>query len=233
MNAAVVLILILTSSYAEAQAPSATEPLVVVTGEGLVKAPPDQAWVTLATEHRSKNPKEAQSQIATAMTAVQDRLVAARLPKDAIRTISYDLQLESDWINGRQVPRGYVARNTIEVRLDDITRVGEIIDLSITSGATAVHGVRFDLKQREALEQEALKRATANARARAEAAAAGSGSTIGRVVRIEEPGNRPYPPPAPMMMMREAAQDGRGAATPVAAGEIEIRATIILTATLK
>src|SRR5688572_5541937 len=151
------------------------------------------------------------------MTAIQQKLLSAGLSKDAIRTLSVDLQMESDWVNGRQVPRGYVARNTIEVRLDDITRVGEVIDISVTSGATAVHGVRFDLKQRDALEREALKRATANARSRAEAAAAGAGTSIGRVLRLEEPGNRPYPPPPPMMMMREAAQDGRAPSTPVIA----------------
>ena len=212
---------------------TASEPVVVVSGEGLVKAAPDQAWVTLAVESRSKNPQAAQTQNAEAMSAVQQRLVAAGIPKDAIRTLSYDLHLESDWVNGRQVPRGYVARNTIEVRLDDITRVGEIIDLAITSGANSVHGVRFDLKQRDALEREALKQATADARARAEAAAAGAGASIGRVVKIEEP-SRGYPIPPPVPMMRaEAAQDGRAVATPVVAAEIEIRATVMLTATLK
>ena len=222
-----------SDAHAQTPAPAATEPVVVVSGEGLVKAAPDQAWVTVATESRSKNPKEAQAQNAKAMTAVQERLAAAGIPRDAVRTIAYDLQLESDWVNGRQVPRGYVARNTVQVRLDDITRVGEVIDISITSGATSIHGVRFDLKQREALEREALKRATADARARAEAAAAGAGTTIGRVVRIEEPGRGyPMPPPAPMMM-REAAQDARAPSTPVVAGEIEIRSAVVLTATLK
>ena len=220
------------SSSALAQTPTQPDPVVVVSGEGIVKAAPDQAWVTLAAESRSKNPKEAQAQNAKAMSAVQEKLMAAGISKDAIRTLSYDLQLESDWVNGRQVPRGYVARNTIEVRLDDITRIGEVIDISVTSGATSVHGIRFDLKQRDALEREALKRATGDARARAEAAAAGAGASIGRVVRVEEPTVRPYPPPAPMMMAREAAQDSR-AQTPVVAGEIEIRATVVLTATLK
>jgi uncharacterized protein YggE len=209
------------------------EPVVVVSGEGLVKAAPDQAWVTIAAESRSRNPKEAQAQNAKAMTTVQQNLLAAGIPKDAIRTIAYDLQLESDWVNGRQVPRGYVARNTIEVRLDDITRVGDVIDIAVTGGATSIHGVRFDLKQREMLEREALKRATADARGRAEAAAAGAGSSIGRVIRIEEPAVRPYPPPPPQMMMaRELAQDSRPS-TPVVAGEIEIRASVVLTATLK
>jgi uncharacterized protein YggE len=221
------------AATASAQTPTSTEPVVVVTGEGSVKAAPDQAWVTFAVESRSKAPKDAQAQNAKVMSSVQERLLAAGLPKDAIRTLSYDLHLESDWVNGRQVPRGYVARNTIEVRLDDITRVGEVIDLAITSGVNSVHQVRFDLKQRDTLEREALKRATADARARAEAAAAGVGASIGRVVRIEEPG-RGGPMPPPMPMMREAAmQDARVATTPVVAGEIEIRSTVVLTASLK
>jgi uncharacterized protein YggE len=217
---------------AAAQMPTAMEPVVVVAGEGIVKAPPDQAFVTIGAESRSKVPKEAQAANATAMTAVQQKIVAAGIPKDAIRTLAYDLQLESDWVNGRQVPRGYVARNSIEVRLDDITRVGEVIDLAVSGGATAVHNVRFDLKQRDMLEREALKRATADARARADAAASGAGRAIDRVIRIEEPTSGRPSPPVPMMMMREAAA-AAAPPTPVAPGEIEIRATVTLTATLK
>ena len=227
------VVALFASVQASAQQPGSNEPVVIVSGEGLVKAPPDQAFVTLAAESRSRNPKDAQAQNAKAMTAVQQALTTAGIPKDAVRTLGAQLTMESDWVNGRQVPRGYVARNTVEVRLDDVTRVGEVMDLAITSGATAVHGVRFDLKQRESLEREALKRATADARARAEAAAAGAGRTVDRVLRIEEPGLRPMPPPQPMMMMREAVAAGAAPETPVAPGEIEIRATILLTATLK
>jgi uncharacterized protein len=232
MLSMVAALALVAPALAWSQGSQTAEPVVVVTGEGVVKAAPDQAWVTLTAESRSKNPKDAQAQNANAMSAIQQKLAAAGFPKDVVRTLSYDLQLESDWVNGRQVPRGYVARNTIEVRLDDITRVGEVIDISVTSGATAVHGVRFDLKQRDALEREALKRATADARARADAAASGAGATIGRVVRVEEPAGRAYPPPQPMMMMREAAAADR-AQTPVVAGEIEIRVSVVLTATLK
>lgn len=203
------------------------EPTIVMSGDGLVKAQPDQAFVILATESRAKNPKDAQAQNATAMTAAQQKLVAAGIPKDAIRTLSYDLQLESDWVNGRQVPRGYVARNVIEVRLDDPTRVGEVIDLAVSSGVNAVQHVRFDLKQRESLEREVLKRAAADAYGRAQAVASGVNATLGRVLRIEEPMTRPYAAP-PVAMMREAASDSR-AATPFIAGEIELRATVIVT----
>jgi uncharacterized protein YggE len=221
-----------TSLHAQTATSTPAEPVVVMAGEGLVKAAPDQAWVVFATESRSKNPKEAQAQNANAMSSVQQKLTGTGIPKDAVRTLSYDLQLESDWVNGRQVPRGYVARNLIEVRLDDINRVGEVIDLAVTSGANSVQSVRFDLKNRDTLEREAVKRATADARARAEAAASGAGRTIDRVIRIEEPSNRLYPMPAPPMVQRSMAMD-KAAETPIVAGEIEIRTSVVLTATLK
>lgn len=226
-----VVLLAGTGAQAQPQGMPA-EPVVVVSGEGIVRAAPDRAWVSLSVESRSKNPKEAQAQNAKNMTRVQEQLLKAGVPKDAIRTIAYGLQLESDWVDGKQVPRGYVARNTIEVRLDAVDRVGEIIDVAITNGANSVHGVRFDVKDRDALEREALKRAAADARSRAEATAAGVGAAIGRIMRIEQPSSRVFPAEASPMMMREAAQDS-GPSTPVVAGEIEVRASVVLTATLK
>jgi uncharacterized protein len=206
--------------------------VVVVSGEGLVKAAPDQAWVTLVAEHRARSSRDAQAQTAQAMTAIQQKLTAGGIAKDAIRTIAAELNLDAEWVNGRQVPKGYVARNIVEVRIDDVAKVGEVMDAAVASGATSVQGVRFDVKQRDSLERDALRRAAIDARARAEAAASGAGRAIDRVTRVEEPGTRPMPPPQPMMMMRQAA-GAEQAQTPVVAGEIEIRAHVTLTATLK
>lgn len=231
-SAAVVLVLAIMASPSIAAQQQPLEPVVVVTGEGIVKAAPDVAWVTIGAESRSKNPKEAQAQNAKAMSAVHEKLAGARIAKDAIRTVSVDVQPEWDWVETRRVLRGYVARNNIEVRVDEVTRVGEILDLAIGTGATTVQGLRFDVKDRAALERDALGRAVTDARARAEAAAAGGGASIGRIVRIEEPGVERVPPPQPYMMARAAVAEDQ-AVTPVAAGEIEIRARVTLTASIK
>src|SRR5688572_14870781 len=153
------------------------EPTVVTIGEGLVQAVPDRAWVNITAESRASNPRDAQRRNAEVMAPVQDKLRAAGIPADAIKTIAYDLQQEWDFVNNRRVSRGYVARNTVEVRVDAIDRVGEVLEISVGSGATAVGGIRFDLKDRTRLEREALRLAVADARAKAEAAAAGE---IGR-----------------------------------------------------
>ena len=129
------------------------------------------------------------------------------MPKDAVRTIGYELHPEFDYANGRQTFRTYLARNTVEVRLDDIDRVGVVIDAAAAGGATTITGIRFDVRNRAALERDALRQAVADARARAEAAAAGAGATIDRIVRIEE-GGAPEPP-RPMMRMAAQARRAR------------------------
>ncbi len=82
---------------------------------------PDRAWITITAESRAGNPRDAQRRNAEAMTPVLEKLKAAGVPADAIKTIGYDLQQEWDFVNNRRVSRGYVARNTIEVRVDAST----------------------------------------------------------------------------------------------------------------
>jgi uncharacterized protein len=208
------------------------EPVVVVIGEGLVLAVPDRAWITIGAESRAPSPREAQRRNTELMKPVQDKLRAAGIPADAIRTTGYDVQYEWDFVNGKRVGRGYVARNSIEVRIDAIDRVGELLEIAVGSGATSLNGIRFDMKDQGKLEREALRMAVADARQKAEAAAAGAGRTIERILRIDEQGG--VSPPMPVRLMREAAQTvAADAAPPIAAGQMEIRARVSVTAALK
>jgi uncharacterized protein YggE len=209
-----------------------TEPIVVVIGEGLVLAVPDRAWITIGAESRAPSPREAQRRNSELMKPVQDKLRAAGIPADAIRTVAYDVQYEWDFVNGKRVGRGYVARNSIEVRIDDIDRIGEHLETAVGSGATSLNGIRFDMKDQDKLERDALRLAVTDARQKAEAAAAGAGRTIDRILRIDEQGA--VAPPVPVRFMREAAQPAAGdAAPPIAAGQMEIRARVSVTAALK
>jgi uncharacterized protein YggE len=218
------------SAAAQQEPPSPSVPSIVTTGEAVVRRAPDRALVVASVETRARDPKEAQALNAKAMTAVQRRVTDMGLAKDAVRTLGYSIQQEFDFTNGRRVPRGYVARNAVEVRVDALERVGELLDAVVQAGATNISGVRFDLKDRAAAEREALKLAVADARARAEAAASGVGRTIDRVLRIDDT-RREVPRPMPMAMMaREAAPAD---VTPVEPGEIEIHAQATLTVSIK
>ena len=235
MRLAILLLVLwlVPSALIAQQAPSTpTEPVVVVVGEGQVTAVPDRAWITIGAESRAPSPREAQRRNNELMRPVQEKLRGAGLPADAIRTTGYDVQYEWDFVNGKRVGRGYVARNSIEVRIDTIDRVGEYLEIAVGSGATSLNGIRFDLKDQAKLEREALRLAVSDARAKADAAAAGAGRAIDRRVRIDEQGG--ISPPVPMPDLRQAAQTAAAdAAPPIAAGQLEIRARVSLTASLK
>ena len=226
--------LTLASAMVSAMPIAAQEPAIpsiVTTGDAVVRRAPDRAFLVATVETRARDPKEAQSLNAKLMSAVQARVAAAGIPKDAVRTLGYNIQQEFDFTNGRRIPRGYVARNAVEARVDALESLGELLDAVVQAGATSISGVRFDLRDRAGAEREALRLAVVDARARAEAAAAGVGRTIDRVLRIDDT-RRDVPRPMPMgMMAREVAQ--ADVAPPIEAGEIEIRAQATLTVSIK
>jgi len=206
--------------------------VIVTTGQATVKRAPDVAFLAIGVETRAKSPRDAQRQNADEMTATQRRLGDAGVSRDALRTLGVDLQQEFDFTNGRRTPREYVARNTIEVRVEDVGRLGEIVDAAVQGGATSASGVRFDLRDRAAAEHEAVRLAVADARARADAAASGAGRAVGRIVKIEEAREEPIVMARSFESLRAAAP-GAAPPTPVEPGYVEVRARVTLTASMR
>jgi hypothetical protein len=213
-----------------ASAQPAQPDVIVTTGEAVVRRAPDRAFITVIVETRAKGPRDAQRLNAETMTAVQQRLERARVAKDAVRTQGYDLQQEFDFTGGKRVPREFVARNAIDVRVDEIGRVGELLDIAVQGGATALGGVRFDLRDRDGAEREALRLAVVDARTRADAAAAGAGRSVDRVIKVEDVRDGGGSTPRPMMAMARGAE---AATTPVEPGLVEVHARVTLTAAMK
>ena len=225
-----VLILLLPAVAAAQPVPApASEPSIAVLGEGVVNAVPDRAWITVGAESRASSARDAQRRNRELMNPVLDKLRAAGVPADAIRTVGYDVQYEWDYVDNRRVGRGYVARNTVDVRVDNVERVGELLEIAAGSGATNLGGVRFDLKDRASHEREALRLAVADARGKAEVLAIAAGRQLGGVLRIEQQGISNGPPPQPLMRVAMAAEAG----PPIAVGQMEIRAGVTLTMSLK
>lgn len=225
--------IVLMGSAVAVRAQTPPGPVVVTQGEATIKQVPDRAWLTIATETRDQRAAEARRLSAEGMTALQAALKNTGLAADAIRTTGYSLVPEMEWKNGRGTVHGYLVRNQIEVRVDDIDRLSDVIDAANTSRSTSlsINGPRFDLKDSASVEAEALRQAVASAMERARAMAAGANRTLGAITRIEEHnlGGRPSPP-QPMMMRMAAAE---AAPTPIEPGEVEVRALVTLTVELR
>ncbi len=217
---------------AAALAQQAERPMVVTQGEAVVKRAPDRAWLSVSTQTRDARADRARTLSAEAMTAVQKALADAGVPADAIRTTGFSLSPEMDWDDGRGIVRGYVVRNQVEVRIDDLDRLPAIIDAANSARSTAISisGPRFDLKDETDAEAEALKMAVSAAMARARAIAEGAGRGLGEIVRIDDHTTGPMPPPQPMVMRMSA--EAADMSTPISPGEIEIRAHVTVSVEL-
>jgi uncharacterized protein YggE len=225
------LVLALAAPAAAQQPPG--PPVIVTTGEGVMKQAPDRAWVSIAAESRARTAQDAQRLNTAAMTAVVEKIKASGIAAEAIQTTGYNLQPEFDYANGKQTLRGYVARNQVQVRVDELAKTGEVIAAAVATGATNVSGVRFDLKDRASVERQAVMLAVRDARRRADAAASGASVQIDRVIRIEEQrdlGDIVRPMRMDMAMMK--AEVGQ-AAVPIEAGEIEVRVRVTMTVAIR
>lgn len=212
---------------------SAPNGVIVTQGEATLTVAPDRAYVQVAAEGRAQKAGDAQRLSADAMTSLQSALKNAGVPADAVRTTGYTLTPENDYVNGRQQFRDFLARNQIEIRVDDLSKLSAIIDASGTSGAASVSGLRFDVKNRSTVEQTALKQAVADAMSRATVIASGANHTVGNIVRIQEQRVGNARPAYYNFDSFSGGRGGGGGPTPVEPGEVEIRAQVTLTVAIK
>ncbi|HYN10142.1 MAG TPA: SIMPL domain-containing protein [Vicinamibacterales bacterium] len=228
------LFVLLAAATANAQMPPPQQepPVIVAQGEAIVRQAPDVAWVQIAVEARGAKPEDARQKAAEAMTAVLAALKPV-VPAPNLRTSGLAVTPEIDYTTGGSRLKGYLARNQVEARVDNLELLSKVMDASIASGATTISGLRFDVKARAQHEREALRNAVQDATERAQAIAAGAGRTLGPIVRIQEQrmSTTPY------RVTMGGAGGGRGGqlgeATPITPGEIEIRAIVVLTAAIK
>ena len=176
------LMLLLAAASASAQAPQPPgppgPPVVVASGVATVKRAPDQAFVTFTTESRAVEARRGAEAECAGDDQVQDAVKKAGIAADAVRTLSFNLREDVDWVNGKRTSRGYVVSNAIEVRVDKLEDLGTLLDAAVTAGATNVSSIRFDFKDRSGAEREAVRLAVADASARADAAADGAGARV-------------------------------------------------------
>jgi uncharacterized protein YggE len=218
-----------------AWAQTAPEPPSITTqGQAVFKVTPDLAWVSFRVEGRGNKPGEAQRKAAEVMDTLQDGVRAAGVPTSAIRTTSYTLQPELEWSNGVSRIKSYVTRNTIDVRVDDLGKLGGVVDAAGASGAASISAMRFDVKIRDAVERDALAAASKDAMSRARAIAEGLGGSLGAILRVQDQRVSSAPVVLRMLSQEPAAAVGAGGRgggtppTPIEPGEIEIRAMLTL-----
>ncbi|NNE79847.1 MAG: SIMPL domain-containing protein [Silicimonas sp.] len=219
--AATILTLFLVTSPLAAKAEEIRE--IIVTGEGRVSTEPDMAVISLGVTREARTASEAMKDANVAVAKVlEDVEKAGVLPRD-VQTASISLSPRWDHSKNNAPPQvtGYVASNTLSVRVRDLDLLGGLLDTVVGSGANTMNGLGFRVADPRPLEDEARVAAVNDARAKAGLLAEAGGARLGPVRTITEGAVQvPGMPIAQGRMMMESS------AVPVATGEIDIRVSV-------
>lgn len=202
-------------------------PSIRVTGEATVTVKPDQALIDLGVITQAQNAQAATSQNAQRLDTVLSELRKILGPGADIKTVSYSVTPTYRYPKegGNPTVSGYSASNTVQIKITELAKIGQVIDLATQSGANTIQRLHFMLKDEQNIQTQALREAAAKAKTKADALVSALGLRFVRVLFVEEGASpvRPFAERSFAMARADAVQ------TPVEPGTIDIRAVVTLT----
>jgi len=202
---------------------------MTVSGQGEIKAVPDEAQLSAGVVTQARQAQDALAANSRAMNAVFDALKRIGIPDKSIQTSDFSVsaQYQTDQHgNATQKIIGYQVSNNVTVIVDDLGKLGSAIDALVSSGANSMGDIGFTIRDPKPLLSEARTYAVKDALQRADTYAKAAGVTLGPIDSI---GESDYSAPRPMYGRAMAAMNSIATVTPVAAGQESITAGVSIT----
>jgi uncharacterized protein YggE len=183
---------LVTATTATSQTPSsasAREPEIVASGTAEVHTPPTFANVTISVTTNAGTAADAASQNATRMSATMSALRQAGIAAADITTQGYSIEQAYD--NQGRHRNGFTARNALQVKVNQIGRIGAVIDAAVAAGATEVSSIQYGSVTMDDTRRAAMTEAVKRARADAALIANAAGGSLGRLISMTSSSNTP------------------------------------------
>lgn len=205
----------------------ASGPVVELVVTQSVEAEPDIAGIGAGVTTEAMSATEAMRANALAMRTVIERMRQLGIAERDIQTsgISLSPRYDYDEASRRQVFRGYMASNRVQVTLREIERIGTVLDALVEAGATDLSGPSWSIDDPAPIRARAREQAMRTARERALEYARHTGYSDARLLQVSEATafNRP------VMVTGSRLMDAAEASTPVQPGQVETGVTITVT----
>ena len=235
VRTAILLNTLLVSLFMGSLAHANEEPVsrITVTGEGSVDIVPDMAVLMLSVNREAPTAREALTANSAAMSKVLAAMTGLGIEKRDLQTANFDIQPRYTYPNRQgngadQAPKlvGYIVRNSLSVRVRDISRVGEVLDTSVTLGVNEGGSIQFTNDDPSAAITQARVKAMEQALSKARTLAEAADVSVGDVLEISEQNysTRPMPMMAKGMMAMDSAES-----VPIATGENSYTVTVNVT----
>lgn len=230
----VATLLLLAQLKNEARGYNRTQPATTinVTGEGHEFIKPDIGMVSVGVVKNNKDVLVAQQEVARVMGAIDGFLNQQNVEEKDRKTTSFSINPLYDWTDGRRIFRGYEVRQTMEIKIRNLSKVGVILTGVAQSGANEVGSLNFTVDDPKMAQAKAQEVAIAEAQKKAKMLAKQLGVRLGKIVSFSEFAGG-YPPPVPYFAAETFGKGGDTISAPISVGENEIRSQVSITYEIK
>ena len=162
------------------------EQTITVNGSGETLVTADTAVVSVGVNVRKKDALEAQAAANEVIASIRAALAEAGLKEEDISTGYINLYAVYDYSKDVEEIVAYSANSSLAIKVTDMGRVGEVIDLAFGAGANTLDGVSFSVADDTEARKESLKAAVADAKEKAAILAEAAGLGEIEILKIEE-----------------------------------------------
>lgn len=195
--------------------------VITVRGDGEVFVKPNYAQIQIEVSTEGKDVRGAQQENANIMNRVIQSLLQLNIPREDIQTAAFNVLPQYDYVEGKQIFRGYEVTNALTVKVRDTNKIGSVIDTAVQNGANRVSGIQFKIENADPYYQQALRLALQNAQTKAK--------TIAETLKLTL-----HPQPIEVVEERETgpilyktvAMADQTFSTPIEPGQIMINAIV-------
>ena len=211
-----------------------TKNTITVSDKGEVYAKPDLAITTFSVAIEKKTVAEAMKENAKKMNAVIDSVKEQGVEDKDLKTVNFNIYPRYEWYDtiqfypqGKRVLVGYEVQQSLEVKIRDMEKIGDIIQGATDAGANQVGDLQFTIDNQDEFKKQARGQAIEKAKNKAEELASQLGVKLVRITNFSESGVIPY-----YYGLEKAVGMGGGEEAPapeIETGENKIEITVSIT----
>jgi len=210
--------------------PQPPQRLITVTGTGMITLTPDIAYISIGVHTQNASAKDAVSENNTQAQAVMATIKGFGVAEKDIQTTNFSISPQQQYdTNGKVIGILYNVDNTIYLTMRDLTKLGDLLDATVSSGANNINSIQFDVADKTDALSQARLAAVTDAHKQADELTKATNVSLGDVQTISY-----YDSTAPInVQYAKAATLNEAPSVPISAGSMQISTTVTIVYGLK
>jgi len=211
-----------------------TKNTITVSDTGEIYAKPDLGITSFSVKTEKKTVAQAMTENTQKMNQIIDSMKDLGVEEKDLKTTTFNIYPRYDYINtitfdrGKRVLAGYEITQSLQVKIRDLDKIGQIIESATDAGANQVGNLSFTIDNEDEFKKQAREEAINKAKIKAKELADQLGVNLVRIVSFNE--SRQPPIYYDNYAVKEAIGIGGGGEIPqIETGENKIEVSVSIT----